>query len=88
MTYSNCRIYKENSSDAAVLAEVKLSDIAYNDIKLLKPFELNQLFSDQIQLVLNTVPFDLKQIILREAKLRSVDYLGYRKTNALEILKG
>jgi len=46
MIYSNCRIYKENSSEVAVLAEVKLSDIAYNDIKLLKPFELNQLFSD------------------------------------------
>lgn len=67
MTFSNTRIYRM-CRDRAVLAEVRLSDLAYNDIKILTPFELNQILKDQIQLVLNTVPFDLYSIILREEK--------------------
>lgn len=40
MTFSTTRIYRM-SRDRAILAEVRLSDLAYNDVKILTHFEIN-----------------------------------------------
>ena len=54
LTYSNCKIYRDEE-DKAILAEVKISDLAYNDIGLFEDSDLSHIYYAQLSLVLNTI---------------------------------